>query len=340
MKILVTGAAGFIGSHFVRHVLNVRPNAEVVIYDALRYSGNLSTMQDFWDRIRFYPGEIQNAGDVNNVIRIEKITHIVNFAAESHNDRSILDNSSFITTNVYGVQVLLDATKKNDIERFLQVSTDEVYGSINHGEFTESSPLEPNTPYSSSKASGELLCRAHYVSFQTPVVTTRGGNTYGTFHYPEKLIPYFVVRLLQGKKVPLYGEGTQVREWIHASDHASGIWHVLNHGNLGDAYNVGDINERQNIEVVRIILDELGLGDDKIRRIEDPRKGAHDARYSMSTNKIKELGWTPKKPFEESLRETVRWFRDNEWWWRPIIETPGYRNFESQFYGRFLGEDL
>lgn len=340
MRLLVTGAAGFIGSHFVRHAL-AQPEVEsVVVLDALRYSGNLSTMADFRDQTIFVQGEIQDSDLVGKTLRDHGTTHLVNFAAESHNDRSLLSNSNFVQTNTYGVQVLLDETRKNNLERMLQVSTDEVYGSIDEGEFSEESPIQPNTPYSASKAGGDLLCRAHWISFKTPVVVTRGGNTYGPFHYPEKLIPFFVVRLLQGKKVPLYGEGTQVREWIHAADHAAGIWTALTNGENGQVYNVGDTNERQNREVVNAILDVLGLDDSLIKKIPDPRKGAHDARYSMATQKIESLGWKPEKNFEQSLRETVGWFRDNERWWRPIIEEPSYQDFVARFYGPSLGEDL
>ncbi|MBS1723246.1 MAG: dTDP-glucose 4,6-dehydratase [Armatimonadetes bacterium] len=340
MRLLVTGAAGFIGSHFVRHAL-AQPGVEsIVVLDALRYSGNLSTMSDFRDQVIFVHGEIQDADLVGKALRDHGTTHLVNFAAESHNDRSLLSNSHFVQTNTFGVQVLLDETRKNGLERMLQVSTDEVYGSIDDGEFTEESPLQPNTPYSASKAGGELLCRAHWVSFRTPVVVTRGGNTYGAFHYPEKLIPFFLVRLLQGKKVPLYGEGSQVREWINVRDHAAGVWAVLTKGENGQVYNVGDTNERPNREVVSFLLAELGLDDSLVKCIPDPRKGAHDTRYSMATSKVRSLGWEPQVPFDEGLRQTVHWFRDNEAWWRPIVEDADYKSFVEGFYGPSLGDDL
>ncbi|MCH7903642.1 MAG: dTDP-glucose 4,6-dehydratase [Armatimonadetes bacterium] len=342
MKLLVTGAAGFIGSNFVRLVFRELDGVEVVVLDSLAYSGNRSTMADFSsdDRFKFYHGQIQDQAMVDKIVSEEKITHIVNFAAESHNDRSLLDNHSFIMTNTYGVNVILEAARKFDVERVLQVSTDEVYGSIAEGQFTEESPIEPNTPYSAAKAGGDLLCRAHFITHKTPVIVTHGGNTYGPYHYPEKIVPFFVTRLIDRKKVPLYGEGTQVREWIHVMDHCTGILTALLKGVPGEVYNVGDVNERKNIEIVSILLDELGLDDSYIKRIPDPRKGAHDARYSMSNTKLKSLGWSPQVPFETGLRATVQWFVQNEPWWREIQSDPLYQEFITEFYGRSLGEDL
>lgn len=340
MNLLVTGAAGFIGSNFVRFVLEQAPETKITVLDALRYSGNLSTIQDVWDRIHFVHGEIQNSLLISETLRQNNISHVVNFAAESHNDRSLLDNSNFIQTNTFGVHVLLEQSRLASVEKIVQVSTDEVYGSIETGEFTEASPIKPNTPYSASKAGGDLLCRAHWTSFQTPVVVTRGGNTYGPFHYPEKLIPFFLVRLIQKKKVPLYGEGTQFREWIHARDHSSGIFTALTKGEVGQIYNIGDKNERQNRVIVGKLLSALGLSEDFVKFIPDPRKGAHDQRYSMNTTKIESLGWTPTMNFEASLEATIQWFVDNEDWWRPIINDAGYQKFLQSFYGASLGEDL
>jgi len=339
---LITGGAGFIGSHYVRLALTRYPNAKICVLDALTYAGNLSTLRDVWDnpRFRFYPGLIQDRKVVEGILEAQKITHLVNFAAESHNDRSLMASGGFIQTNTFGVHVLLEATRKFGLERMLHVSTDEVYGSVDQGHFTEESPLEPNTPYSASKAGGDLQCRAHWVSFKTPVVWTRGGNNYGPYQYPEKLISFFTVRLLEGKKVPLYGEGHQVREFIHVMDHCEGIDAVLQKGELGHAYNIGDKNERRNIDTVRLLLAETGRDESLIKKIPDPRKGAHDARYSMSTSKVEALGWKPSRAFDEHLQATVRWYRDNEWWWRPITEKPEYQAFVKAFYGPGLGEDL
>ena len=378
MNLLVTGGAGFIGSHYVRLALARYPEAKIVVLDALTYAGNLSTLKDVQDHpnFSFHHGLIQDMEFVNGIFHRERISHVVNFAAESHNDRSLMASGGFIQTNTFGVHVLLEATRKHGVERMLHVSTDEVYGSVDKGHFTEDSPLQPNTPYSASKAGGDLQCRAHHVSFKTPVVVTRGGNNYGPYQYPEKLISFFTVRLIDGKKVPLYGEGHQVREFIHVMDHCEGIDTALRLGKDGEVYNIGDKNERRNIDTVKILLDELfgdplprdgscmreGAGGGSpaveapppnpppqtqsfrgvglIKKIPDPRKGAHDARYSMSTQKIESLGWKPTRSFDEELRATVRWYKDNEWWWRPITEKPEYKDFIRAFYGPGLGEDL
>jgi dTDP-glucose 4,6-dehydratase len=339
MKLLVTGAAGFIGSNFLRLVRKRHPDWEMVVLDALTYAGNLSTLRDL-PEVRFYPGKIQDPVVVEGVLKAEGITHVVNFAAESHNDRSILETGSFILSNTLGVHVLLEAARNHGIQKLVHVSTDEVYGTIDEGHFTEQSPMEPNTPYSASKAGGDLQVRAHVKAYKTPAVVTRGGNTYGPFQFPEKLIPFFVTRLIDGKKVPIYGEGDQVREWIHAMDHASGVLTVLEEGCPGEVYNIGDVNERRNMEIVRILLEETGRDESLVKRIPDPRKGAHDKRYSMSADKLRSLGWQPSMAFEEELRKTVRWYRENEWWWRPLVATDDYQQFIRDFYGKSLGEDL
>lgn len=340
MRLLVTGAAGFIGSHFVRHALREAPDAEVAVLDALRYSGNESTMADFRSRVAFFHGEVQDAAFVESTFGEFQPTHLANFAAESHNDRSILDTSGFVETNVLGVQRLLEAARRHGLERVVHVSTDEVYGSILEGRFTEESPFRPNTPYSAAKAGGDLLCRAHYHAFGLPVVVTRGGNTYGPYHFPEKLVPFFCTRLLRGKKVPLYGEGQQRREWVHVADHAAGVWTAMLRGEPGEAYNVGDDNERTNRQVVEALLEEAGYGEEMVRRIPDPRGGAHDARYSMDCSKLRALGWSPQVPFEQGLRETARWYAGHEGWWGPLVDREDTRAFVARFYGAALGEDL
>jgi dTDP-glucose 4,6-dehydratase len=339
MKVLVTGAAGFIGSNFLRLVRQKHPEWKLVVLDALTYAGNLHTIGDV-DDVRFYPGKIQDPTVVEGLIKAEAITHIVNFAAESHNDRSLLETGSFILSNTLGVHVLLEATRKFKIEKMVHVSTDEVYGTIDEGHFTELSPIEPNTPYSASKAGGDLQVRSHFKAYKTPAAITRGGNTYGPYQFPEKLIPFFVTRLIDGKKVPIYGEGDQVREWIHAMDHAAGVLKVLEDGQPGEIYNIGDVNERRNMEVVKILLEETGRDESLVKRIPDPRKGAHDKRYSMKADKLRGLGWKPEMAFEDELRKTVRWYIDNEWWWRPLVATDDYKQFIGDFYGGSLGEDL
>jgi dTDP-glucose 4,6-dehydratase len=342
MRLLVTGGAGFIGSNFARMML-AQPDVErVAVLDALTYAGNLSTIRDLREHpnFAFYPGKIQDSTAMSGVLRAEESTHVVNFAAETHNDRSLLDPGSFIQTDVFGVHVLLEACNRFGVERIVHVSTDEVYGSILDGSFTESSPLNPNTPYSASKAGGDLQIRAHHISFGTPALITRGGNTYGPWQYPEKLVPFFITRMLRGKKAPLYGDGSQVREWIHVEDHCRGIEVALRRGEVGHIYNVGDSNERTNLQVSQIILNELGKDDSWLKRIPDPRRKAHDQRYSMQATKLRELGWRPAVDFERGLRETVAWYRDHEDWWRPIVESAPFQEFEAKFYGPVLGEDL
>jgi dTDP-glucose 4,6-dehydratase len=338
----VTGGAGFIGSNFVRLLLAERPTWRIVILDALTYSGNASTMQDILDgtHVQFVHGRIEDEELVGRMIREHGVHQIVNFAAESHNDRSLLRGNSFLVSNALGVENLLNHVREYALERMLHVSTDEVYGSISEGKFTETTPLAPNTPYSASKAAGDLQCRAHFVAYKTPVVVTRGGNTYGPFQYPEKLIPFFLTRLMDDKVVPLYGDGSQVREWIHVEDHARGILTVLEHGELGQVYNVGDENERQNIEVLEILLSGTGRDARNVKHIEDPRKGAHDARYSMDASRTRHLGWKPQRSFHDSLLATIRWYQENEAWWRPITQNPDYKAFINSFYGKYLGDLL
>lgn len=344
--VMVTGGAGFIGSNYCRYVLEHHPEYRVVVLDALTYAGNLSTLADLMhnpataDRIRFYPGKIQDETVVRGVIQAEKIDFIVNFAAESHNDRSILEPGSFIQTDVYGVFTLLDATKRLKVDRLLHISTDEVYGAIDHGQFTENSPIQPNTPYSASKAGGEMQVRAHRITFGTPAVVTRCGNNFGPYQYPEKLIPFFVTRLIDGKKVPLYGAGTQVRDWVYVMDHCSGIDHVLHHGALGEAYNIGAACEITNIEITRRLLRLLNKPESLIKSIPDPRGGAHDGRYSIDASKLLGIGWKPRHDFTTALGHTVQWYLDHQSWWRDIVAMPDYQEFVRRFYGASLGEDL
>jgi len=344
--LLVTGGAGFIGSNYCRYVLREHSDYRVVVLDALTYAGNLSTIADLQDdpatsaRFRFYPGKIQDETVVNGIIEAEKIDAIVNFAAESHNDRSILDPGSFIQTDVYGVFVLLDATRRHNVERMLHVSTDEVYGTIDDGQFTEQSPIAPNTPYSASKAGGEMQARAHGATYGTPSLITRCGNNFGPYQYPEKLIPFFVSRLIDDKKVPLYGSGMQVRDWVYVMDHCSGIDFALHHGTPGEAYNIGSDCEWPNIEITRKLLALLGKPESLIKPIGDPRGGAHDKRYSIDASKLRSLGWKPSYPFEAALESTVRWYVDNQAWWREITATTDYKAFVERFYGQYLGEDL
>jgi dTDP-glucose 4,6-dehydratase len=320
MKLLVTGAAGFIGSNFVRLIYEGRFQgiSEVVILDKLTYAGVIQNLDQVLtdNRFRFVLGDITNSADVNPLLH--DIDAVVNFAAESHVDRSITGASDFIQANVVGVQVLLDAIKASGQKiRFLQVSTDEVYGSIKEGSWTEDRPLLPNSPYSASKASGELLARSYNKTHDIDVVITRCSNNYGTHHFPEKLIPLFITNLIEGKKVPVYGTGENVRDWLHVDDHCRGIYQVLMSGRSGEVYNIGGGRELSNNEITHMILDSMGADQTYIEYVED-RKG-HDLRYSIDWTKInRELGYEPQVKFEDGLRETIQWYRDNETWWKPL----------------------
>ena len=320
MRLLITGAAGFIGSNFVRMIATgkIEGISSVVVLDKLTYAGvkdNLLLAQNI-SKYTFVEGDICDSELVTT--KLEEVDAVINFAAESHVDRSINSTSDFVHTNIVGVQVLLDAIKDSGRKiRFLQVSTDEVYGSIESGSWTEDWPLQPNSPYSASKASGELLARSYNKTHGMDVVVTRCSNNYGTHHFPEKLIPLFITNLLEGKKVPVYGTGENVRDWLHVDDHCRGIYSVLMRGRSGEVYNIGGGRELTNNKITSLILDAMGLDESSIEYVED-RKG-HDLRYSVDWTKInRELGYVPQVKFEDGLRETIQWYRDNEAWWKPL----------------------
>ena len=320
MRLLVTGAAGFIGSNFVRMIAagELAGFNHVSVLDKLTYAGvkaNLKPAESI-SSYTFYEGDICDPILVTKLL--EDVNVVINFAAESHVDRSIAGASDFVQTNIVGVQVLLDAIKASarDI-RFLQVSTDEVYGSIESGSWTEDWPLQPNSPYSASKAGGELLARSYHRTHGLDVVITRCSNNYGTHHFPEKLIPLFITNLIEGKKVPVYGNGMNVRDWLHVDDHCRGIYAALMKGKSGEVYNIGGGRELTNNEITSLILEAMGADESSIEYVED-RKG-HDLRYSVDWTKInRELGYEPKVKFEDGLRETIQWYRDNEAWWKPL----------------------
>ena len=320
MRLLVTGGAGFIGSNFVRMIANGRIEgiSSVAVLDKLTYAGikaNLKKAESF-ESYTFFEGDICDSNLVASLL--DEVDAVVNFAAESHVDRSISGAADFVQSNIVGVQVLLDAIKisKRKI-RFLQVSTDEVYGSIQSGSWTEEFPLLPNSPYSASKASGELLARSYYRTHGIDVVITRCSNNYGTHHFPEKLIPLFVTNLIEGKKVPVYGTGENVRDWLHVDDHCRGIYQVLMNGRSGEVYNIGGGREITNNEITSLILEAMGADESSIQYIAD-RKG-HDFRYSVDWTKInREIGYEPQVTFEDGLRETIQWYRENEAWWKPL----------------------
>lgn len=320
MRLLVTGAAGFIGSNFVRMIASgeLRGISGVVVLDKLTYAGvreNLDSI-DHISSYSFIEGDICDLNLVSSLL--DEVDAVINFAAESHVDRSINGASDFVQTNIVGVQVLLDAIKGSGRKiRFLQVSTDEVYGSIESGSWTEDSPLLPNSPYSASKASGELLARSFNRTHGMDVVITRCSNNYGTHHFPEKLIPLFITNLIEGKKVPVYGSGENVRDWLHVDDHCRGIYTVLMNGRSGEIYNIGGGRELTNNEITSLILQAMGEDDLSIEYVED-RKG-HDLRYSVDWTKIdRELGYEPQVKFEDGLIETIQWYRNNEAWWKPL----------------------
>ncbi|MFI8822536.1 dTDP-glucose 4,6-dehydratase [Streptomyces sp. NPDC053431] len=321
MRILVTGGAGFIGSQFVRALLSGElpsgEGAQVTVLDNLTYSGNEANLAPVADRpgYTFVHGDIRDYATVDDAMRGQDA--VVHFAAESHVDRSILDSSPFVTTNVLGTQVLLDAAKRHGVGRFVHVSTDEVYGSISEGSWTEDWPLAPNSPYSASKAGSDLLALSYHRTHGMDVVVTRCSNNYGQYHFPEKMIPLFTTNLLDGKKVPLYGEGLNIRDWLHVSDHCRGIEMVLRGGRAGEVYHIGGGTEVTNKELTGMLLNACGAGWDMVEHVED-RKG-HDLRYSLSIAKIQEeLGYQPLVTFEQGLASTVAWYRDNRAWWEPL----------------------
>ncbi len=317
-RCLVTGGLGFIGSHFIRLLLRERPDIEVINLDAMTYAGNPLNLHDLEDdsRYRFVHGNIADRTVVRAAIGAG-VDAIVNFAAESHVDRSLRDATAFCATNVCGTQVLLDAAREYRVQRFLQVSTDEVYGDIPEGESTEDDPLRPRSPYSASKAAADLLALAHYESYDAPVLITRGSNTYGPYQYPEKLIPLFVTNLIDDQLVPVYGDGMQVRDWLYVEDHARGILHVLEHGEPGNVYNLGGNNPRTNLDITHMLLKACGRSPlTHVHHVGD--RPGHDRRYAMNTEKARALGWEPGMPFVAGLHRTIDWYKANERWWRPL----------------------
>lgn len=319
MKLLVTGGAGFIGSNFIHYILNKYPDYEIINFDKLTYAGNLENLTDIEKdpRYTFIKEDICDSKAVEGAIAGKKIDTIINFAAESHVDRSIVSAGEFVQTDVFGAYTLLEAVKKHKISRYIQISTDEVYGSIERGSFTEESTLKPNSPYAASKAGGDLIVRAYFETHKLPVIITRSSNNFGPNQYPEKVIPLFITNLLQGKKVPLYGDGKNVRDWIYVEDNCSGLDLVLHKGNEGEVYNIGGGNEKQNIEITKLVLKELGKDESLIEYVID-RLG-HDRRYSLDCTKVMSMGWKPKYDFEKALKKTVDWYRQNESWWKRLV---------------------
>ena len=332
MRLLVTGAAGFIGSAYVREVLAARPDDEIVVLDKLTYAGRRENLAEVEDTIDFRVGAIEDRDAVREAM--EGCDAVVNFAAESHVDRSIAGEEGFAITHVIGTTVLVEAVRELGVARYLQVSTDEVYGSIASGSFTEHSPLDPSSPYSATKAAGDLLVSAHAHTYGIDAVICRGSNNYGPRQYPEKLIPLCVLNALAGDPLPVYGDGRQVRNWLWVEDFARAIDVCLRRGRRGEVYNVGGPDELENVDVVRRILAACGRDDSLIEYVRD--RPGHDRRYSLSADKVRALGWEAEVRFDEGLELTVAWYRDNEWWWGPI-RSGEYREYYERQYGRALG---
>ncbi len=332
MHLLVTGGAGFMGSHFIKYILANYPDYDVVNFDKLTYAGNLENLREVENNphYKFVQGDICDREVLEKVISENKIEAIVNYAAETHVDRSIMDPDAFLRTEIFGSFNLLEATKKFNLTKMVQVSTDEVYGSIEDGSFSEDSSFSPNSPYAAAKAGADHLCRAYFVTYKTPVVVSHSCNFYGTNQFPEKLIPYFITNLIEGKKVPLYGDGKAVREWIHTSDHCRAIDVLLHKAAPGEVYNIGTGKELENIEITKMILSEMGFGEDMIEPAKD--RPGHDRRYSIDCSKLlRDFGWKPEKDFATGLKETVQWYKTNTDWWQPLKSGKHLDYFRKQY---------
>jgi len=337
MNIIVTGGAGFIGSNFVFHMLKAHPDYRIICLDKLTYAGNLSTLEPVMDNpnFRFVKADICDKEAVDKLFEEEKPDVVVNFAAESHVDRSIENPQVFLETNITGTSVLMDACRKHGILRYHQVSTDEVYGDLPLDRpdlfFTENTPIHTSSPYSSSKAGADLLVLAYYRTYGLPVTISRCSNNYGPYHFPEKLIPLMIIRALHDESLPVYGDGLNVRDWLYVEDHCKAIDLIIHKGKVGEVYNVGGHNEMANIDIVKLILKELGKSEDLITYVTD-RKG-HDRRYAIDPTKIhNELGWLPETKFADGIVKTIKWYLDNEAWWQPIISGE-YQNYYEKMYG-------
>jgi dTDP-glucose 4,6-dehydratase len=337
MKLLVTGGAGFIGSNFIRLTLN-DTDWDIINFDKLTYAGNLENLADIKDnpRYSFVREDIADAKQVEEIFKQQNFNAVINFAAESHVDRSIQDASPFIITNIMGTQILLDASRKYNVEKFVQVSTDEVYGSLNMDdpEFTEETPLAPNSPYSASKASADLLCRAYYKTYGLPVVVTRCSNNFGPYQFPEKLIPLVITNAIENKPIPVYGNGMNVRDWIYVLDHCQGLKLAIEKGVPGDIYNIGGGTEVQNLIIVKKILQILGKPETLITYVTD--RPGHDMRYAINPQKMQnKLGWKPSFNFNESLANIVEWYIQNKPWWTRV-KSGEYKNYYQQWYGKLI----
>ncbi len=333
-NLMITGGAGFIGSNFVRYMLEKYSDYHAVVYDKLTYAGNLDNLKDvterFADRYAFVKGDICDAITVRHTIQAHDVDTIVNFAAETHVDRSIMDPDAFIQTDVYGTYVLLEAAREFGLERYHQISTDEVYGHVPQGASKESDPVAPRSPYAASKASGDLMVNAYAITYGLPATITRGANNIGPYQYPEKVVPLFVTNAIDDVPLPLYGDGLQVRDYHYVLDHCEGIDLALHRGEIGGIYNVGTGAEMRNVDMTGLILDLLGKPHGLIQPVRD--RPGHDRRYSLDVSKLRALGWEPAHTCEDAIAETVRWYVENEWWWRPIKSGEHYQEYYRQQY--------
>lgn len=336
-NILITGGAGFIGSNFVYYILNKYPSYKVICVDALTYAGNIETLEKALknSQFKFYKADITDREKIFEIFERESPQIVVNFAAESHVDRSILNPELFLRTNVIGTQVLMDASRHYNVERYHQVSTDEVYGDLPLDRpdlfFTEETPLHTSSPYSASKAAADLLVQAYYRTFNLPITLSRCSNNYGPYQFPEKLIPLMVINALQDKVLPVYGKGENVRDWLYVEDHCEAIDSIIHDGKVGEVYNIGGHNEKTNIEVIKIILKEIGKPNSLIHYVGD--RPGHDRRYGIDPSKMRDtLGWKPKTSFDEGIKRTIRWYLENEKWWDHII-TGDYLKYYNDMYG-------
>ncbi|KEK20654.1 spore coat protein [Bacillus manliponensis] len=334
MKLLITGGAGFIGSNFIRYIINKYPSYHIINVDALTYAGNLENLRTIENKTSytFIKGDISNSTFINHLFETERFDYVLNFAAESHVDRSIIQPGIFVQTNIQGTQNLLHAAKQYRIKKYIQISTDEVYGTLgDNGLFTEETPLAPNSPYSASKASADLLTRAYYETFGLPINITRCSNNYGPFHFPEKLIPLMIINALHNKHLPIYGDGLQIRDWLHVEDHCRAIDLILHNGCIGEVYNIGGNNEYTNIEVVKEILSYLKKPESLIQYVKD--RPGHDRRYAINSTKLQtELGWFPIHNFHTGIQQTVQWYIENEHWWQKIISGEYKKHYDTQYH--------